>query len=106
MFDEFDNLELPTKCPIEGRFGSYVTKDGETVNYFQSDCSEEAMIQRFLASQPDYDDLDPYEDERALKEHLRRLDKVDGYRVRRELGDKLVNLGSRVNRVPSRCKHW
>lgn len=95
-FDEFAR----TKTPIEGRFGVFEASDGAIVSFIQCDCSEEAVIQRMLDCEPD---------EPPNKEYQRRLTRIarqDGFRVRKELGDRLENLGRRVNRLPSNCHHW
>src|ERR1700742_4437741 len=85
-------------CPVEGRQGEYVASDGTVVRYFQSNCSEEAIIARMIT---DESWPDPEEERREFEITMRRNERVDGYKVRKELGDKLVNLGRKVNKIPA-----
>lgn len=88
-------------CPIEGRQGEYVTSDGVVVRYFQSNCSDEAIVERMIAFQEP--ETDPYQRDQEFEIEMRRLAKIDGRHVHKELGGKkLVHLGLRVNKVPDR----
>lgn len=83
------------KNPRRGGYGSFTMPDGTQVNYYQCVC--------------DPDDPSNYIDHAILdyEEYLRELEplfdpnKIDSRRVRRELGDKLINLGLRASRVKS-----
>lgn len=97
----FDGLEELGPCPIEGRHGTYINKAGELVVYFQSNCSEEAIVARMLLTQQP-ECMDPYEEERLFEESLRQTMAVDARLEKR--GVKMVNLGMRANRISSRSR--
>ena len=79
-----------------------LTDDGEVFRAFE--CKIDPDDPERLAALFEEDFEADYEREQFLKKH--DPNKIDGRRVRHELRDDLVNLGMRVNSIPTRAKHW
>jgi hypothetical protein len=98
--------DTATRVVADLGHGSYliegVTADGTPYRAFQCNCSEEAQLARMAEADYDQYAADKAEHERSLL-GLDDPNRCDSRRVRRELGDRLVNLGGRVNRVPARA---
>lgn len=82
--------------------GWFTDKDGQVVTFFTDHFGTEEEWELRMAGI--YLD-DPQEPE-PVPFRLHDPNRIDSRKVRRELGDRMVNLGRRANRVPSTAKRF
>lgn len=91
-------------------FGTGVSADGTPFTFFQDhfgdDPDGEGWGLRMGEALAEWQADDYEAEELSRRTDYHDPNKIDGRRVRRHLGDKLINLGRRVNNVSSKARHW
>ena len=87
-------------------FSRTVQPDGTVITAFTCQCDEESIGLRMCEQQQDEYEQMEKERERHIAQ-MKAIDALTPRNVHRELGDppgKIINLGARVNQIPSTCR--